>query len=320
MIVIAIVLGLVGVLLSGFFSGAETGFYRAARMRLVLDALDGDLVARGLVGLTNHPALFIATSLVGTNLANYLASLATVLVIEHWTESPGHSRELIASLLLTPLVFIYGELLPKNLFLRAPNRLLRKCGPLFLLFVGLFFPISVLLWGLNRLLSRLVAETPEQVRLAIARRELRRALEEGHEEGILYPAQRELAQGIFAVAKQPVTGFLIPLGEVPRARSGTSKADVLRLAQRMNVPAVPIEESGRLLGYVRVVDLKMDRSDQVGPLRQLLKIPHTDAHIDALMRMHGAKESLAQVVDAQGRVLGVLVARRLRQPLFGGQA
>ncbi len=166
----------------------------------------------------------------------------------------------------------------------------------------------------------MVAESPEQVRLAIARRELRRVLEEGHEEGILYPAQRELAQGIFAVAKQPVTGFLTPLGEVPRARAGTSKADVLRLAQRMNLPAVPIEESGRLVGYVRIVDLKMDRSDQVGPLRQLLKIPHTDAHINALMRMQGAKESLAQVVNAQGRVLGVLVARRLRQPLFGGEA
>ena len=217
-------------------------------------------------------------------------------------------------------MFVYGELLPKNLFLHAPNRLLRRCGPLFLLFVGLFFPISVVLWGLNRLLSRLVAQTPERVRLAIARRELRRVLEEGHEEGILHPAQRELAQGIFAVAKQPVTGFLTPLGEVPRARLGTSKDDVLRLAQRMNVPAVPIEESGRLLGYVRVVDLKMNRSDEVGPLRQFLEIPHTDAHIDALMRMHAAKESLAQVVDAQGRVLGVLIAGRLRQPLFGGGA
>ena len=320
MILIAIVLGLVGVLLSGFFSGAETGFYRVARMRLVLDALDGDLIARGLVALTNHPALFIATALVGTNLANYLVSFAMVLAIEHGSQSAGHSRELIASLGLTPLVFVYGELLPKNFFLHAPNRLLRKCGPLFLLFVGLFFPISVVLWGLNHLLSRLVAKTPEQVRLAIARRELRRALEEGHEEGILYPAQRELAQGIFAVATNPITGFLAPLGEVPRARAGSSKADVLRLAQRMNVAAVPIEESGRLLGYVRVVDLKLDRSDQVAPLRPLLKIPHTDAQIDALMRMHAAKESLAQVVDAQGRVLGMILASRLRQPLFGGGA
>jgi CBS domain containing-hemolysin-like protein len=320
MIGVAILLGLIGVLLSGFFSGAETGFYRAARMRLVLDALDGDLIARGLVKLTNHPALFIATSLVGTNLANYLVSFATVLAIEDSSQGAGRLGELIASLWLTPLVFVYGELLPKNFFLHAPNRLLRKCGPLFLLFVVLFFPISVVLWGLNRLLSKLVAKTPEQVRLAIARRELRRVLEEGHEEGILYPAQQELAQGIFAVAKNPVTGFLTPLAEVPRARAGSSKADVLRLAQRMNVAAVPIEESGRLLGYVRVVDLKLDRSDGLGPLRPLLVIPHTDAHIDALMRMHAAKESLAQVVDAQGRVLGMLLTARIGQPLFGGGA
>ena len=62
----------VGMLLSAFFSGAETGFYRVTRVRLVLDAMGGDWIASRLLSLTNNPTLFVATTLIGNNLANYL--------------------------------------------------------------------------------------------------------------------------------------------------------------------------------------------------------------------------------------------------------
>ena len=79
MIWIALGMAALGLFLSAFFSGSETGFYRVTRMRLVLDAMGGDRTARGLLWLTNHPSMFIATALVGNNLANYLTSLAIVL-------------------------------------------------------------------------------------------------------------------------------------------------------------------------------------------------------------------------------------------------
>ena len=83
-------------------------------------------------------ALFVATALVGNNLANYLTTLAIVLAAQVLAHGPGHLAELIAPIVLAPLVFVYGELLPKSLFLRAPNRLLRRGAPLFLFFTLLF--------------------------------------------------------------------------------------------------------------------------------------------------------------------------------------
>ena len=155
--------------------------------------------------------------------------------------------------------------------------------------------------------------------LVLARRELQLALEEGHQAGILHASQRELARGIFAVAKQPVTRYTTPLGEVARARSDMSKEEVRRLARRLQIPAVPVEDTGpnpRLIGYVRLIDLGLDPSDELGPVRPLLKISHTDTHIDALMRMHSAKEDLAHVVDADGQTVGILTAQQLREPLL----
>jgi putative hemolysin len=320
MIWLAILLFVLGIAMSAIFSGSETGFYRASRIRLVLDALEGDPISRALVVLVNYPSLFLATSLVGTNLAHYTISLSTVLGMEAILVESGHWGELIASLVLTPVVFVYGDLVPKNLFLHAPNRLLRVIGPVYLLFVVLFLPVAGVLWAVDRLLSRLGRTTPQRVRLVIARRELRRVMEEGHEEGILHPAQQELAQGIFTLAKEPVAKYLIPLAVVSRARSDMSKDDVLRLARRLQLVAVPVEEASsqrRLLGYLRVAELKIHPGEDLSPMRPLVEIPQTDTYINALTKLHAARESMAVVVDAQGKTLGLLTAQRLRQPLFG---
>jgi CBS domain containing-hemolysin-like protein len=321
MIWFALGLGLIGLFLSAFFSGSETGFYRVTRIRLVLDALGGDWIARGLLWLANRPSLFIANSLVGNNLANYLTSLAIVLAAQTAFSAGDHVVELVAPLAFAPILFVYGELLPKNLFLHAPNRLLRQGGPLFLIFVPLFFPVSVILLGINRALSTLVAESPETVRLKIARRELRRLLAEGHELGIIRPAQRELAQGIFSVAKHPVSNYVVSHGQFPRAGENTAKREVRRLARQYRMPTVlvtDVEHPGRVVGYVRVIDLDLDSSSERVPVRPLLRISHTQNHLDALMRLHSQNESLAEVTDEEGRALGILTAHGLRNPLFRG--
>jgi len=321
---IALGLAAVGLFLSAFFSGSETGFYRATRMRLQLDAASGNRTARGLLWLTNHPSMFVATTLVGNNLANYLTSFAIVMGTHQLLKqhpSLVDVAELIAPLALAPLLFVYGELLPKNLFLHAPNRLLRKGGPLFLVFVPLFLPVSALLWCLNKILARLLGESPETVRLTLARRGLQRALEEGHEAGILHAAQRQLARGIFALAAQPVTKVATPLSNVARARSDMPKEEICQLARRLRISAVPVEdpENGRrLVGYVRVIDLGLDASGAIGPVRPLLEIPQSETYIDALMRMQGARESLALVVNADGEATGIVSAERLREPVFRG--
>ena len=312
-------LAAVGLFLSALFSGSETGFYRVSRVRLLLDALGGDLIARGLLWVSNRPALFVATTLVGNNLANYLTSLAIVMAAHILTGGRGLAAELIAPIALAPVLFVYGELLPKNLFLRAPNRLLHKGGPVFLFCTVLLLPVSMLLVAVNWLLARFIGKSPQQVRLTLVRRELQRVLEEGHEAGILRPAQRKLARGIFAVAKQPVRQYATPLDGLARARSDMTTDEVLRLARRHRIAAVPVEDAqnpGSLIGYVQVIELGLESGKGIGTLRPLMRIRDTQAHLAALIQMQTAKESLALVVDAEENVVGLLAAGRLREPLF----
>ena len=307
-----------GILLSAFFSGAETGFYRASRVRLVLDALGGHSVSRALLWLTNNPALFVATTLVGNNIANYMTSLAIVGITHQVYHGETYMAELIAPILFSPLIFVYGELLPKNLFYHAPNRLLRRSGPLFLLFAVLFAPIAAVLWSLGRLLQWIVGEAPERVQLTLARNELQRMLHAGQEAGILQPAQQALAQQMFAVAGQPITRFCTSPNRFVSVSIGDRKSDAMNLARRNRVWIVVVRDANtqEIQGYVRVVDLYLEDTETIETCQRFLEIPHTSTYSAALLSMQTEKAPVARVIDTDGTTTGLVLAKHLRDPLF----
>ncbi len=316
----ALLLCAVGLFFSAFFSGSETGFYRVTRVRLRLDAMEGDLIARGLWWLVNRPALFVGTTLVGNNLANYLVSLAIVIGTQTLSLG-GQVTEILAPIVLAPVLFVYGELLPKQLFFQSPYSLLRKGGPLFLICAVLFSPLSLLLFGFGKLLELLAGQSHPQLKLGLARRELQTVLEEAHEAGILRPAQRELAQGLFFAANEPVGQFAVPANRIARVRLGTDKQEVLRLARRHGVSALPVEEPlGRrkLIGYVRVIELRLDPRNEVLAVHPLLELNHRESHISALFRLRAAGEPMARVVNDRGETVGIVTDRKLGEPLLRG--
>ena len=311
-----VLLGVVGLFLSAFFSGSEIGFYRATRSRLVLEALDGDRIARRLLQLVNYPSWFVATTLVGNNVANYMTSLAIVMAVQNWIGG-GHVSELIAPIVLGPFLFVYGELLPKHLYLSAPNRLLRRGAPLFFFFLVLFAPVSLMLWAFNRMLAKLVGEAPEKIRLRLARRELQRLLEEGREAGILYASQQELAHAFFSKEKLTAKRLAVPLRDTPRARTDMTRDDVLRLAQRYRLPVLPVENrDGRIDGCVSLIDLGILDHPWHDAVQPLPTVSSDAPLLSILSHIRNAHTELIGVVDSDGKPTGVITMEKLRKHLF----
>ena len=113
------------------------------------------------------------------------------------------------------------------------------------------------------------------------------------------------------------TQFLAPPGQIVQVRAGTSKQAVLRLAERNHSPAMPVADAaGRLIGYVRVVDLCLHAGDDLAPMRPLPEFPEETTHLAALMRLESSGDSLARVVNARGETVGIVTLERLREPLF----
>ena len=104
---------------SAFFSGTETGFYRVAKVRLVMDAKSGGWVSKALLWIANHTSLIVATVLIGNNLANYLISLSLVLLSSRCFRRSRNS--VVDSRFDNTLDLRVWELMPKLLASKCPT-------------------------------------------------------------------------------------------------------------------------------------------------------------------------------------------------------
>lgn len=304
--------------MNAFFSGSETGFFRLSRPRLVMEAVGGDPWARVLLWFVNQPSVFVATALVGSILASDLTSLAVVMAGAWLWPEGGVVAAVLPPLVVTPFMFICGDLLPKNIFYNAPNRLMRRSAPLVVVSAILFAPITFVLWLLSLVLQLFMKDKPQELTLSLARRELNSMLVEGHEAGILRPVQRTLAQTMLAVAGQPVRNFASPAGRVVRVTNTMSKSEMLRIAQRHRRTLLPVEDPAqkrRLLGFVRTVDLIIDETGELMP-EPFIELTENETFLSALGKLGVAHDALGHVIGPGGKTMGFITARELHQALL----
>ena len=334
-IVFPLILGFVGLSLSAVFSGSETGFYRIPRIRLKLDAMEQDRKAKQLLWLINRPSFFIATILIGNNIANYMVSLATVLfagaVLSNYH---GITVEIVSTLLVAPLIFVYGEMFPKNLFLHAPNRMLRMFTPLVLWCFRLLLPLSAILWLVNKGMSRLLRRSREMIRLTLGRDELARILEEGHDVGVLVDAQQRLANGLFTASNRQIKDWAIPTTYWPKLTTDITPSGALEIAQLHRLGELPVYEATDApasdevpLGYVRTVDLEFavrgfygDTSSELLqllktrlPVQGLVEISSHHSPLTAMILLQTLHSSFGCVIDESRRCAGLVSVDQLRE-------
>jgi putative hemolysin len=301
-----------GVLMSAFFSGSETGFYRVTRVRLMMDAMSGSLIARSLMWLAARPTLVVATVLIGNNIANYLVSYALVLASQQYLAAWGESLHALVPILATPFLFIYGELLPKYLYYNAPYYLSTRGAPLLVFCAALFLPISIFIIAVESVWLHLVGGKSVRFRYSLERQELQRVMMEGQEAGILKPVQRELTQNLFTYGVRPVRQFALPLRALPLAREGASREEILSLATRSKQKYVGVlDPTGkRLIGCYAVGDIIL-RTDQLPQPLRICQVQASDSILQVLSQMQAHACPLARIVDSRGNQIGVVSRERL---------
>lgn len=317
--ILAAALLLLGLAMAAFFSGTETGFFRVTRVRLAIEALGGSWTSKALLWLTNQPSIFVATALVGTNISHYIVSMSVVVASHEIAPSGGSAVEIIETILIAPLLFLVSDLVPKSLFYDAPNRLLKRCATPFLICTVLFIPVTAVLWVLSKLAQWITGSSSPVSSMRLTRHELGDLLVEGHEAGILVPAQQTLAQAMLAVANLPVGSFAAPQSRAVRATTTMSKSDVLRIAQRHRRALLPVEDTRNkreLVGYIRAVDLYLNDSPDLPEPRPMVRLRDNLSCLSALRLLASADDALGHVVAADGRTVGFVTGRDLRMALL----
>lgn len=317
-LLLIICLFLAGLRLSAFFSGTETAYYRMSVPRVMIDAQAGDRTARYLQSLAKAPSLFMAGTLVGNNLANYVLTLALGMGVTLAGFGEGVWTEIAVTLCSAPVIFVLGELLPKNVYYRAPLHFLRKDAKWLRIVHLLLLPASWPLHRLTRLIERLRPSEGPSLDVLLGRNRLAQVMSHGHREGVLTAAQIQLATGLLHVAPQPVTASMIPADRMFGVDAGARRDEILKFARQFGVAQVVIRDRKRPLewfAYASVSELTIDRRPLDALLHPLPVIEQTATKLEALQLLRTAGAAVG-VVANKGRALGIVHYRGLAEQLF----
>lgn len=308
---------LLGIRMSAFFSGSETGFYRLSIPRLGIDSRAGDRKAARLLWFTGHPGYFVGTCLIGNNVANYLCSAAAgncVLLMF------GHTSELLevaSTLILAPFIFEFGELLPKSMFYLTPYSSLKKGIRWFYAAYLLFLPINWPIMLMIRWFERLQGEPAQAPEIQLGRNRLLQLVQHGQREGVLTDLQSRLANGLLQLSPQTVVSSMIPSARVLGVSDRSSRKEMLEFARSFGVSAVAVhhanDETG-WYGYAYVAELLLTEQDWP-MIHPMPTFPAETSKLEVLHRLQLEDANYGCIVK-NGKPLGIVARNGLVEQLF----
>jgi magnesium and cobalt exporter, CNNM family len=297
-----VLLLLVGLLfLSAVFSGAETGVYSVSRVRLEAEAQEGKRSARLLSRLLRDDATLLITLLIGNNLVLELMTLLAESSVAR-SRLPAYAHELVATVALTPLVFLFGELIPKDLFRRRPHTLLTLVAPLISVFRWLVSPLAYPLALLALVLERLLGLRKEDFARILRREEMVEVLAESRRTGSLAPHAEELARNALVLRHTPLARVAVPWERVGWVDLDRPQAEAHAAVADSGFTRIPVLRTGPdkkrvVLGYLHQLDVlgASPETPLEEHLRPLLELP-PDLPLDrAVARLQAAGQRLAVV-------------------------
>ncbi len=305
-------------LLEGFFSGSEMAMVASSKLELRAKAEAGHAGAALVLQLMERPERVLGTCLIGTNLCVVTsATIATALAASLDLSEPA----LISSLLLTPLVLILAEMVPKSIYEHHADQLAPAVARPLSWAARLFTPGLLLVEALNRVMMRIAQENGEAPEGGVSREELR-MLMDSEQQGSIDEDEREMIRKVLEFSDISVREAMVPLIEV---KAVPESATVREAAQRMVLTGfsrLPVYE-GRVDNITGVIvhrDLLFapDPEAEVSTVqRKVPYVPETKSLEDLFAELRQDRQRFAVVVDEYGGATGVITSEDILEEIVG---
>ena len=304
---------------AAYFAVAETAFASASRNKIKTAADRGDSRAESALYVLDHFDRAISTLLIGTNIVHIAAaSLVTVAVTRLW----GLNAVSISTIVTTIVVFFAGEMLPKSIAKKYPERLSKATAPSLRFFMLLFWPVSSLLTLIGRGAAALTKGDPE---ISVTEDELYDIIEDMTEEGSLDEEQGDLISSALQFGEVTVESILTPRVDLEAIDIGDSLEEILSQVKSQNHSRLPVYEKSvdNIIGILQIRRFIKSylREGQALDLRSLLDEPffiHQSTNIDELLPLLSKnRANMAVVTDNYGGTLGIVTVEDILEELVG---
>ena len=315
------IISAVAFLLAAFFAGAETAMIAADRVKIRHLAAKGNKPAAALLELFADPGYFLSLVLIGTNLGEIgCASTFTAIVVSYL----GDSGATVATAILVPVLLIFGEIIPKGLFLFYADRAaILSIYPL--KFFGiLLFPVVRLLSGASKALMRVFRAKTVDPRMQMTAKELLFHLTESRDAGLIPKDTLTLASRAFEFLELKAGDVMIPVRDVVMVEDGKDIEEYERVFFEVRFTRLPVYRGSRdvVVGIMSIQGVLEARGSR--GVSQALEEPYEvglDTPVsEILVRMRNQGGHMAMVRGREGEIAGMTTLEDVVERLVGAMS
>ena len=306
--------------LSAFFSSAETALTTVSKMRIRTLAEAGDKKAITLMKVIEDPGKMLSMILVGNNIVNLSASsMMTTLTMELF----GSKAVGVATGVLTLLILVFGEITPKTMATLNAERLsLAYAGVVYWL-MRLLTPVIFLVNKLSTAVMFLLRVDPNKKPDAITEDELRTIVEVSHEEGVIESEEKKMINNVFDFGDAVARDVMVPRIDMVMVDVNATYKELIELFRKERFTRIPVYENStdNVIGIINVKDFLLYDNAQKFSLRDLLRQPlYTYEYkktAELMVEMRKTSNNIIIVLDEYGATAGIITLEDLLEEIVG---
>ena len=316
-----ILLVVIFLVLKGFFSGSEIAMVNSDKLKLKHQAKMGNRGAKLVLKLFKTPDVILGTTLVGTNLATVIIStLVTLIFIDLF----GASGDLISVIVMTPVLLILGEVVPKSVFQQKADTLVSSLIYVLRFFSYLFYPLIFVFSRVARFGTRVAGggDTPQN--MFITREEIRSLLDISESASDPSTIDRKRIRRIIRFADTTVGEAMIPLADVVGFNETRDMKEAIRIVLKHGYNRLPVYQ--RNITNVKGI-LTLSTWDLMNPdlpnraindyVNETLYLSPKQTIDRALPKLQARDDHMAVVVDEFGSAVGILTMEDVFEEVVG---
>ncbi len=314
---------ILSVILSAFYSGAETAVVSVSRAKIEVLSQQRDKRAAVISNFWKTPDKMLSIILVGNNLVNIIAGLAGLQLFGYMFPEDESLQGILNTFVMTFFILIFCEILPKTIFrVKADVLALRSAYGLWLSAM-IFRPVVVFITKMTNHIVGRAEEPTRSSRMMGMREELKYLARMGAKEGVLKPEQIQMINSVMDLETKTAGMVMTPLVEIVTVPKNITVESFYKVVADSGYTRIPVYE-GRVdnfIGIVNVLDVIYSKtpSSTVAPyiIKNLRHVPEIKKVYSLLRELRKSGNNMVFVVDEFGGIVGLVTIEDLVEEILG---
>lgn len=306
--------------LSAFFSSAETALTTVNRVRMKTLADEGSSAAATVLKILDNYSKMLSTILIGNNIVNLSASsLTTVLA----AKVLGSYAVGIATGVLTLVILLFGEILPKNTAMLYSEKISLVYSRLIITLMKLFTPVVFIIDRLSACISKLLHIDTSKKGSVMTENELKTYVDVSHEDGVIESEEREMIYNVFDFSDAVAKDIMIPRIDMVSVSQDMSYDEVLAIFKEYMYTRLPVYEDDKdnIIGLINIKDFIYLTQKESFSVKSIMREAYYTYEYkktaDLMMEMRRITASVAFVLNEYGATVGMITLEDLLEEIVG---